>query len=175
MLDMDTEDVKALTDVAAKTLVGLMVTDVWPDAKKLVRRLWDRLLPECSDASVDDLEKARDELRNSRDRAGVEEELEIEWKRRLARLIRSDPSGLEEIQSLAASLQALAASLQDLVGVGREDLPINYAPDSSQRADRSNQARSGDHSKIKIKQVTGARLGALGALGMAAIVAAVAI
>ncbi|MFI9052144.1 hypothetical protein [Streptomyces sp. NPDC053427] len=89
---------------AGTALVGLMVTEAWTQARDGVVALWRRLRPADADAVGRDLDEARTELVEARDEgeagADTERELAGEWQRRLLRVLRDDPSAVDELQRI---------------------------------------------------------------------------
>lgn len=105
---MDPE-LMALASSAATTVVGMLATDGWEQAKLAVGALWRRARPEEAETVEAELVATRTELLTAR-QAGdgrTEEDLTAEWRARLRRMLAAD-SGLErELRELLAELGPL--------------------------------------------------------------------
>jgi hypothetical protein len=100
-------DLAALSSAAATTLVALMTTDSWEQAKAAFARLWRH----CRAEQVVDaeLKAARLELIDGR-RAGdeqIEVQLVREWQSRLRRLALADELIQDELQQLVKALRPM--------------------------------------------------------------------
>ncbi|MEU6315651.1 hypothetical protein [Streptomyces sp. NPDC047014] len=102
----------ALTSTAATTVVGLLATDAWEQAKLAVARLWVRGRPEQAGTIEAELVEARAEVLAFR-RAGddgAEEDLTAEWRARLRRLLAADPALERDLRELLAELAPLESA-----------------------------------------------------------------
>ncbi|MFG2594427.1 hypothetical protein [Streptomyces sp. NPDC048462] len=103
---MDAEPA-ALAAAGASTLVSLMVTDAWAQARQLVGRLVTR--GSSDGASVAELDAARAGLlaADARDRARATREITAQWHVRLHDLLRTGAVTGEDLRELLASLQRI--------------------------------------------------------------------
>ncbi|MFD9374247.1 hypothetical protein ACFWBH_01700 [Streptomyces sp. NPDC059999] len=108
---MDSELV-VLASSAATTVVGLLATDAWEQTKVAVTALWQRARPEQAEAIEGELLATRTELLAAREAGdgGAEEELTVEWRTRLRRLLAADPALERELRGLLAELPPVAPS-----------------------------------------------------------------
>ncbi len=102
---METE-LAALAQSGAATLVGLMVSDSWTQAKAGFARLFAR--GGTVDDAVRELESSRDELTMARVRGDDTEaaDIESEWRTQLRHLLRSDPAAADELRHLIGQLSS---------------------------------------------------------------------
>ncbi|MFD7417077.1 hypothetical protein ACFVZ3_02785 [Kitasatospora purpeofusca] len=87
---------------AGTALIGAMATDAWQQAREAVVSLWQRVHPERADTVRAELGEVRTELLAAR-AAGdeeAEEGLAVDWRRRLQRLLASDPSLTAELRRI---------------------------------------------------------------------------
>jgi hypothetical protein len=105
---MDAEELTTLASTAATTVVKLLATTAWEQAKHAVTELWRRKHPERVETVQAELEDSRAELVKARQAADeheqVEQDLVIEWNGRLRRLAADDPATVDELRHLVARL-----------------------------------------------------------------------
>lgn len=97
-------ELAALASSGATSLVGLMVSDAWAQARGRFARLFAR---GGADGRTDEqLQEAREELLTARESGDTEAagDVEAEWRTRLRRLLRSDPAAAGELRALLAEL-----------------------------------------------------------------------
>ncbi|WP_411104074.1 hypothetical protein [Streptomyces sp. cmx-4-9] len=100
----------ALASSAATTVVGLLATDAWEQAKSAVTAFWQRSRPGQAETVGAELVAVRTELLAAR-RAGDETTqagLTAEWRNRLQRLLAADPALADDLRELLAELPPLA-------------------------------------------------------------------
>lgn len=102
---METE-LAALAQSGAATLVGLMVSDSWAEAKAGFARLFAR--GGTVDDALRELESSQDELTVAHARGDDTEaaDIELEWRSQLRRLLRSDPTATDELRRLIGRLSS---------------------------------------------------------------------
>lgn len=105
------EDGAALGELAhqgAVALVGAMATSTFPAAREGIARLFGRLGPDQERTAQTQLDADGDLVTGAEDaeRDDVREELAMGWRRRLARLLRDDPDGAQELRALLVRLRA---------------------------------------------------------------------
>lgn len=107
---MDPE-LTALTSIAATTVVQLLATAAWEQAKTAVGGLWRRVHPERATTVEAELAESRTAVIAARQagNAQVEEALVHEWSGRLGRLMSADPQLADELRHLVAQLRPLLA------------------------------------------------------------------
>ncbi|MER7408538.1 hypothetical protein ABT373_40450 [Streptomyces sp. NPDC000070] len=97
-------ELAALAASGATTVVTLMVSDAWEQARTRVVRLFAR---GGDEASVEaDAEVFREELLAARAAGDTEvvSDVEEEWRLRLRRVLRSDPAAAQELRELLDEL-----------------------------------------------------------------------
>ncbi|MGE7433162.1 hypothetical protein [Kitasatospora sp. NPDC001175] len=101
-------ELAALATGAATTLVRLLATESWEQARDAVARLWHRVHPERAEAVTADLDDSRAELLTALQDgdAQAEQELIGEWRRRLGRLIQA--GGPELVDELRRAIDELS-------------------------------------------------------------------
>ncbi len=107
---MDPE-LTALTSTAATTVVQLLATAAWEQAKSAVGGLWRRAHPERAKTVQAELEDSRTEVLAAR-QAGdeqVEQDLVGEWHGRLRRLVAADPQLVDDLRRVVAELRSALA------------------------------------------------------------------
>ncbi len=107
---MDAELV-ALASSTATTVVGLMATDGWEQAKRAGAALWRRSRPGEAETVEAELGEARAQLLTARQAgdggAEVEVDLTAEWRSRLRRLLAADPALERDLRELLDELRPL--------------------------------------------------------------------
>ena len=104
---MDPE-LTALTSTAATTVVRLLATTAWEQAKSAIGGLWLRTHPERAETVQAELEDSRTEVLAAR-QAGdeqVEHALVGEWQGRLRRLVAADPQLADDLRRVVAQLHS---------------------------------------------------------------------
>ncbi|MEV6400508.1 hypothetical protein AB0M39_37980 [Streptomyces sp. NPDC051907] len=103
-------ELAALAASGATTLVGLMVSESWSQARERVVRFFGR---GGADGTADEeLRLSEEELvaaRASEDELAMAD-IEAEWRMRLRRALQADPGAAEELRSLLAELAPGAGS-----------------------------------------------------------------
>ncbi|MFD3547748.1 hypothetical protein ACFWUW_19460 [Streptomyces sp. NPDC058655] len=102
---MDTE-IAALAASGASTLVSLMVTDSWVQARELVGRLFSRT--GAGGATIADLDTARARLlAGGADDAQTTREITDRWHVHLHRLLQTGSATSDDLRDVLTSLQQL--------------------------------------------------------------------
>ncbi|WP_069812673.1 hypothetical protein [Streptomyces sp. TP-A0874] len=102
---MDAE-LTALAASGATTLVGLMVSEGWTQARDRLARFFAR--GGEAGAAEEELRLSREELvaaRESEDESAASD-IEAGWRTRLRRVLQADPEAAEELRSLLAEMSA---------------------------------------------------------------------
>lgn len=89
-------------DTGGATLVALLATDAWVQAREGVVTLWRRFRPAHADEVTLALDETREEVlaaRQSGDTQG-ETDLARDWERRLRRILEADPAVAEQLQQI---------------------------------------------------------------------------
>ena len=96
---MDSE-VTALVSTGATTIVGLLATDGWEQARTAVGALWRRVHPERAEAVLADLDETRSTLLAARAAGDEQAGLALigEWQGRLERLLTAFPDLAVEVR-----------------------------------------------------------------------------
>lgn len=104
-------DLTALTSTAATTVVTLLATAAWEQAKTAVGGLWRRVHPERADTVEAELAESRTAVIAARQtgNAQVEKALVNEWSGRLGRLMTAEPQLADELRHVVAQLRPLLA------------------------------------------------------------------
>ncbi|NEB00928.1 hypothetical protein [Streptomyces sp. SID13726] len=105
-----------LIGTGATTVVGLMVTDAWEQAKQRVARLLAR--GGEPDAVAGELEESRGTLvavTGTADEADLTSDLTASIRLRLRRLLEQDPDAVEELRSLVAEFATDQAEARSVV------------------------------------------------------------
>lgn len=107
---MDPE-LTALTSTAASTVVRLLATAAWEQAKTAVGGLWRRVHPERAETVQAELEECRVEVLAARQVGDeqAEETLVGEWHGRLRRLVTADPQLADDLRRMVAELRSVLA------------------------------------------------------------------
>ncbi|MEV0265016.1 hypothetical protein AB0I49_27255 [Streptomyces sp. NPDC050617] len=129
-------ELAALAASGATTVVGLMASDAWAQAKQRLARFFAR---GGDESSVDDeLELSRDELTAARDEADQETAGDVEagWRLRLRRVLQADPAAADELRALLAELDPAAdgrgtGSVTNTVSGGVQHGPVVQGRDFS--------------------------------------------
>jgi hypothetical protein len=108
--DMDPE-LSALTSTAATTMVQLLATAAWEQAKRGIVGLWRRAHPERADTVQAELEESRTAVLAARQVGDeqVEQALVDEWHGRLRRLVAADPQLADDLRHVVAKLRSALA------------------------------------------------------------------
>jgi hypothetical protein len=121
-------ELAGLATSGAATLVGLMVTDVWTQARERLARFFGRGAGE--DASAAELAASQQELVAAR-AAGDEEaaaDIEAAWRSRLRRALREDPAAADELRTLLAELAPATAERPSIVVHSSVTGGVHYGP-----------------------------------------------
>lgn len=107
----------ALSSGAGSTLVTLMVTDGWQQARDGAVRLWQRFRPESAAAVADELDAARAAVVAGRIAGTPADEaaLRVQWALRVAELLASHRDAERALRSALAGWEA-APGAQDVHG-----------------------------------------------------------
>jgi hypothetical protein len=128
-------ELATLAATGATTVVGLMVTETWTQAKTRLVRLLSRGGDE--DAVEEELQETRDLLLGARESEDelVVADVEAAWRVRLRRLLQSDPEALEQLRALLAELAPESGdgdgAMSNTVNVGVQHGPVVQARDVS--------------------------------------------
>jgi hypothetical protein len=109
-MPMDAE-LGELATAAATTVVKLLATSGWEQARSAVTALWRRRHPERAETVAAELAEGHAELVAAPHEEQVEAELVTEWHARLRRLAGRDPSGPQELRELVEALTPLLTRL----------------------------------------------------------------
>jgi hypothetical protein len=105
-------DLRYLASAAASTLVALMATDAWPQARNSVADFWLRYQPPyLADRSAADLEGANATVARARqvkDRR-VENAVAAEWEGRILALLMLEPAAAADLAAVMGRLQPQGA------------------------------------------------------------------
>ncbi|MFJ6214730.1 hypothetical protein ACIQGZ_15560 [Streptomyces sp. NPDC092296] len=128
-------ELAALAASGATTLVGLMVSESWTQARDRVARFFAR--GSGDPAPQEQLEVSRAELaaaRETGDDTGAAD-VEAEWRTRLRRLLRADPAAAAELRALLAELGPQqtepAGSVHNTINGGVQHGPVIQGRDFS--------------------------------------------
>jgi hypothetical protein len=104
-------ELTTLTSTAATTVVQLLATAAWEQAKSAVGELWRRVHPERAATVQAELEDSRAEVLAARQIGNeqVEQALVEEWHGRLRRLLVVDPQLADELRRVVAELRSVLA------------------------------------------------------------------
>ncbi|HZG05321.1 MAG TPA: hypothetical protein VE546_17415 [Streptomyces sp.] len=130
-----------LVAAAGAALVAAMATDAWQQARSAAVGLWRRVHPERVPAIEGELAEVREEVltaRRNRD-AEAEEELAVDWRRRLERLVKADPALAQELRRVLDQELAPLLPRSDPSAPGSMTLTV-HTGDNSQ----ANVAGTGD-------------------------------
>ena len=107
---MDPE-LTALTSTAATTVVQLLATAAWEQAKSAVGELWRKAHPDRAETVQAELEESRTEVLAARQVGDeqVEQALVSEWHGRLRRLVAADLQLADELRRVVAELSSALA------------------------------------------------------------------
>lgn len=107
---MDPE-LTALTSTAATTVVQLLATAAWEQAKSAVGELWRKAHPDRAETVQAELEESRTEVLAARQVGDeqVEQALVGEWHGRLRRLVAADLQLADELRRVVAELSSALA------------------------------------------------------------------
>ncbi|MGW7515020.1 hypothetical protein ACWGJ2_05445 [Streptomyces sp. NPDC054796] len=102
---MDPE-IAALAGTAGTTLVTLLTTEAWENARERFVALWRRARPDRADAIAGELEESRADLITAREAGDEEAEAELgaEWQGRVRRLLATRPEVADELRRLLSEL-----------------------------------------------------------------------
>ncbi|MCF2525700.1 hypothetical protein [Yinghuangia soli] len=99
-------ELAALAASGATTLVGLMASDAWEHGRTRIAALFGRTRPEQEELVASELDSSRSELLAAGDDRSMQaaEELEVEWRVRLRRLLAADPAAAAELREILEDL-----------------------------------------------------------------------
>jgi hypothetical protein len=102
-------ELELLATTAATTLVGLMATDGWAQARPVFRSLWARLRPDRADRVAEDLDDARATVEAARRRQDADAEAAVltEWQGRLRGLLAAGAPAVAEVDRMVRELAPL--------------------------------------------------------------------
>jgi len=95
-------ELAALAASGATSLVGLMVTDMWSQVRTRTAALFARRRTGQAELVEAELEQSRVELLTATEHGDQQtvEEVKVEWRRRLRRLLASDPQVGAQLRAL---------------------------------------------------------------------------
>jgi len=104
-------ELTALTSTAATTVVQLLATAAWEQAKSAVGELWRKAHPDRAETVQAELEESRTEVLAARQVGDeqVEQALVSEWHGRLRRLVAADLQLADELRRVVAELSSALA------------------------------------------------------------------
>ncbi|WP_436774346.1 hypothetical protein [Yinghuangia sp. YIM S09857] len=107
--------VVALASSGATTLVGVMVTDAWVQARGRFARWFGGADPQAVDAAGEELDACREELVAAQAAGELEvaQDVEAEWRGRLRRRLAADPEARAELRALVEELSPGASVVGD--------------------------------------------------------------
>ncbi|MEV6963126.1 hypothetical protein AB0M97_28990 [Streptomyces sp. NPDC051207] len=122
-------ELAALAASGATTLVGLMVSETWTQARDRLARFFARGGDES--AAEEELRVSRGELVAARE-AGDEDaaaDIEAAWRTRLRRALQADPTAVAELRSLLAEFEpdgggAPAGTVRNSISGGTQYGPV---------------------------------------------------
>ncbi|AZM64377.1 MULTISPECIES: hypothetical protein [unclassified Streptomyces] len=102
---MDAE-VALLAQSAGTTLVALMATDAWHQARDGITRLWRRTQPERAETVAAELEAGREDVlaAASADDQETLDGLRLQWQGMVRRLLVARPAAVQELRALLDQL-----------------------------------------------------------------------
>lgn len=106
---MDAE-LAVIASSAATSIVKLMVTDAWDQAKDKIGALWRRFRPEQAADVVLDLDRARLEMASADQTVALA--ILREWESRLLRLLAADSAVADELNRVVSEFRQLLATPQ---------------------------------------------------------------
>ncbi|MGA5703378.1 hypothetical protein [Peterkaempfera bronchialis] len=124
---MDAE-LMALSSTAATTVVGLLATDAWEQARHAMGSLWRRVHPQRAETVEAELTEARTEVLAARASGDeqAEQALVEEWQSRLRRLLAADPQLADEMRRIVAEFAAEPPSGDGTPGTVRQDAKASH-------------------------------------------------
>ncbi|WP_069760458.1 hypothetical protein [Streptomyces sp. LUP47B] len=122
-------ELAALATSGATTLIGLMVSDTWTQARDRLVRIFARAGDE--DAAEEELRASQRELMAARNAAddAVVADIEAGWRIRLRRALEADPDAAEELRSMLAELspaagEAVSQTVRNSISGGVQHGPV---------------------------------------------------
>ena len=108
-------DPVTIVAAAATALITAITTDSWQVAQTAMVKLWRRVHPSRAEIIKDELAEVRLELLKAHEQgdAATEQGLEAEWRRRLGRLVATDPTVIEELQQVLDTVLTPLANKTD--------------------------------------------------------------
>jgi len=108
-----TAELETIAASAATTLVGLMATDVWKQARSLLPGLWRRVRPGAAAEVEAELDSAEQMVALARrgNNAAVEKTIRDDWTARIADLLLTDPRVRHELERALHQMESLAAGV----------------------------------------------------------------
>lgn len=121
-------ELTALAASAATSLVGLMVSETWTQAREGLARFFGRGGDES--AAEEELGLSRRELVAAREAGdeGAEADIEAGWRTRLRRALQQDPQAAEELRQLLAELDPQAGDRPHVTVHNRISGGVQYGP-----------------------------------------------
>lgn len=103
-------ELEVLASTAATTLIGLMATDAWQQARSTISRVWRKSRPEQVDRLNADLDEAQLTVTQARhnDDDALEAAVLAEWQSRMLRLALTDSAVRADLKAAVRQLDALA-------------------------------------------------------------------
>lgn len=102
----------ALASSAASTLVGLMATEAWQEARAAIVGLWRRQRPQQAGRVAEDLDDAQSTVRQAREGGDHQAEAAVlaEWEGRLRALLALQPAAAADLARAVERLQPLSTT-----------------------------------------------------------------
>ncbi|MYS85543.1 hypothetical protein GTZ85_36380 [Streptomyces sp. SID5474] len=124
-------ELMTLAASGATTMVGLMVSESWAQARARIAALFGRGDPAQGSAVERELESSQRELSVAREAGDdlVIADVEAEWRTRLRRLLRADPVAAAELRALLDELAPLvpdqaAGAVHNTISGGTQHGPV---------------------------------------------------
>ena len=109
-------DPVTLVAVAATALITAVTTDSWQAAQTAIVKLWRRVHPSHAETIRDELAEVRQEVIKAHKQGDtdIEQGLEADWRRKLGRLVATDPTIIEELQQVLDTVLTPLANTADI-------------------------------------------------------------
>jgi hypothetical protein len=98
-------DLAVMASSAATTIVSLMATDAWGQAKEKICTLWRHFRPEQADSIGSDLDRACAEIAGAGEAVALA--ISREWESRLLRLLAADTAVAAELSRVIDELSRI--------------------------------------------------------------------
>ncbi|MFJ7627163.1 hypothetical protein ACIQZN_11795 [Streptomyces sp. NPDC097595] len=96
-----------IVDTGGSTLVALLATDAWLQAREGIVALWRRFRPAQADEVTLALDETREEVLAARGDGDTRGEADLvrDWERRLRRILADDPEVAQQLERLLAEVR----------------------------------------------------------------------